>query len=446
MSAPKRRKIGPVEVPKAVLTQAATQARGMGIDGVVAAGNAGHLGLPLGCAELGAVLFGELLHFNPDVPRWLNRDRFILSAGHGSMFLYTWLHMTGYKVSVDDLAAFRHLHSITPGHPEYKETEGVEATTGPLGQGISNAVGFAVSGKMCEAHFNTEAHKIFDNKVVVLCGDGCMQEGVCLEAVEFAGHNQLDNLIVFYDSNDVTLDAMADATQSLDAAARFRAIGWEVQEIDGHDMDAIAAAYSKAHAATGKPQLIICKTEIGRGIPEVAGTNKAHGEGGAKFADASKKALGLDPAQKFFQSDEVKEYFAKKKEQRLATYNDWCKTFEAWKEANPEKAKVLDDAVNRNVPSVEELSALIPEADPAKKVATRNVGGAAMNALAKYMPLLISGSADLHGSTKNYLKDCGGDFSATNRAGRNIKVRCCDNCDGDTAMPLVIARLDVASI
>src|SRR5882672_8356970 len=216
------------------LSRAANEARGLAMDAVHAC-SSGHLGLPLGCAEIGAVLYGHALSHNPADPKWLNRDRFVLSAGHGSMFLYSWLHLSGYaNVDIEQVKKFRVLGSHTPGHPEFHETLGVEATTGPLGQGISNAVGYAVSQKMAAAKYNTSAHTIFDNHIVCLAGDGCMQEGVAMEAAGFAGHFKLDNLVLIYDSNDVTLDAMAIASQSEDAAKRFQAIEWEVQTIDGH--------------------------------------------------------------------------------------------------------------------------------------------------------------------------------------------------------------------
>ena len=217
------------------LTNAATQARGLAIDAIHAC-SSGHLGLPLGCAEIGAVLFGAGgLRYNPAAPKWLNRDRFVLSGGHGSMFLYSWLHLSGYELSLDELKNFRQLGSETPGHPEFGDTVGVEATTGPLGQGIGNAVGYALSGKRAAAKFNTAEHTIFDHHVFALHGDGCLQEGVAKEAIAFAGHNQLDNLILIYDSNDVTLDAMADRTQSEDAEAYFASQGWDPVTIDGHD-------------------------------------------------------------------------------------------------------------------------------------------------------------------------------------------------------------------
>jgi transketolase len=196
-----------------LLAKAANQARGLAVDAIHAC-SSGHLGLPLGCAEMGAVLFGHALVHNPERPRWLNRDRFVLSGGHGSMFLYGWLHLSGYDLPLEEVKRFRALHSRTPGHPEFNETPGVEATTGPLGQGIGNAVGMALAGQMAAARFNTPEHEIFNYHVIALAGDGCMQEGVAMEACAFAGHQKLDNLILIYDSNDVTLDAMADRSQS----------------------------------------------------------------------------------------------------------------------------------------------------------------------------------------------------------------------------------------
>ncbi len=387
------------------------------MDAVVAC-SSGHLGLPLGCAEIGAVLFGEMLNYNPAEPKWLNRDRFVLSAGHGSMFLYGWLHLAGYKsLEIEQIKKFRALGSHTPGHPEFHETLGVEATTGPLGQGVSNAVGYAVSQKMAAAHFNTADHTIFDNHVVVLAGDGCMQEGVAMEAIAFAGHFKLDNLILIYDSNDVTLDAMAIETQSENAAKRFEAIEWAVQTVPGNDMAAFAAAFEKAKAATGKPQLIIARTLIGKGIPEVAGTAKAHGEGGAKFVDAARKALGL-PEERFYVSPETKAYFAEHVKKLTAGYDTWQKTYEGWKAANPALAKELDSAVKGEVPA--DLLSRIPEFPADAKIATRKAGSDVLQPIAAAMPNLIGGSADLYGSTLNYIKD-GKDFHADYHAGRNIR-------------------------
>jgi transketolase len=384
-----------------LLTQAANQARGLAIDAIHKCAS-GHLGLPLGAAEIGATLYGALLSHNPDEPRWLNRDRFILSAGHGSMFLYTWLHLAGYDLPLEELKNFRQLHSKTPGHPEFRETPGVECTTGPLGQGIANAVGFAISGKMAAARFNTPGHTVFDSHIITLAGDGCMQEGVALEAIAFAGHQKLDNLILLFDSNDVTLDAMANKTQSDDVAKRFKALHWDVQTIDGHDLTAIAKALNKAkRATTGHPQLIIARTTIAKGIPEVAGTSKGHGEGGAKFADAARAGLGLPADQHFYVSEEVRAYFAAHKKRLVRNYKKWLATFEAWQAANPGKAALL--ATRDGQPGINQLLENIPAFPSDAKLATRAAGQAVLQPLAAALPLLIGGSADLYGSTLNYI-------------------------------------------
>ncbi len=401
-----------------VLQTAANEARGLGIDAVHKC-SSGHLGLPLGAAEVGAALFGNLLTIDPAQPKWLNRDRFVLSAGHGSMFIYTWLHLSGFKVSMDDLKNFRQLHSITPGHPEFGETEGVECTTGPLGQGVGNAVGYALSGKMAAAKYNTADHTIIDHHVVALAGDGCLQEGVAREAVAFAAHNGLDNLILIYDSNDVTLDAMAKVTQGEDTAKIYEAMGWDVATIDGHNPDAIITAFNNAKAANnGKPKLIIAKTEIARGIPEVAGKAAGHGEGGAKFADAAKKGLGLPDGSHFYVSEGTYAHFNSLKAARAEAYTKWEATFNAWAAANPALAAELKTAREHNV-TADELLKHIPEAPAEGKAATRNCGGEIFNTIAKALPHVITGSADLYGSTKNYIKG-GGDFSASNLTGRNI--------------------------
>ena len=401
-----------------ILAEAANNARGLAIDAIHKC-SSGHLGLPLGSAEIGAVLYGNSLSHDPSDPKWINRDRFILSAGHGSMFLYGWLHISGYDLSLEEVKNFRQLGSKTPGHPEYAETPGVEATTGPLGQGIGNAVGYAVSGKMAAARFNTDDHEIFNHHVFALAGDGCLQEGVAAEAAAFAGHFNLDNLILLYDSNDVTLDAMAVKTQTEDTGARFQAMGWDTTTIDGHDMEAIAEAISKAKSDdNGKPKLIICKTEIGRGIPEVAGTAAGHGEGGAKHAESARAGLGL-PEETFYVSEEVKSYFSSHAEELSQKHSEWTKTFEAWQAANPDNAKLLEAGLDGIVP--QNLNDVIPEFDKEAKLATRAAGGEVLQPIAEAMPMLVSGSADLYGSTKNYIKSAC-DFEPQNNSseGRNI--------------------------
>ncbi len=422
-------------LPKDILASAATTARGLAIDAVHAC-QSGHLGLPLGCAEIGAVLFGHDLVHDPAHPEWLNRDRFVLSAGHGSMFLYGWLHLSGYAdFTLDQVKAFRKLGSKTPGHPELeKRPNGVETTTGPLGQGIGNAVGMAMAAKMAEARFNTKDHTIFDHHVVCIAGDGCMQEGVAMEAVAVAGHHKLDNLILIYDSNAVTLDAMARESQSEDAAKRFEAIGFDVETVDGHELDAVASALDRARkAGSGKPQLIIAKTLIGKGIPEVAGTQKAHGEGGAKFGDAARKGLGL-PDPHFYVEPKVAAFFAERKKELGARYAAWTKTFDAWKIANPKLAAELAGSRAHSftqpvgtpvaTPTIAELSAAIPEFAAGTNIATRKAGQDVLQPLAAKLPLVIGGSADLYGSTLNYIGDLKAgddDFKPGHRTGRNIR-------------------------
>jgi transketolase len=403
-----------------LLEKAANEARGLAIDAVHAC-SSGHLGLPLGCAEVGAVLFGHSLSLNPEQPRWMNRDRFVLSAGHGSLFLYSWLHLCGFDIPIEQIAKFRSLHSMTPGHPEFGDTPGVEATTGPLGQGIGNSVGMAVAGQMAAARFNTPEHAIFDYHVVCLAGDGCMQEGVGMESVEFAGHQKLDNLILIYDDNKITLDAMAAKTQSENTALRFKAIEWDVQAVDGYDMPAFLKAFNKAKKAkSGKPQLIIIHTIAGKGIPEVAGTQKAHGEGGAKFADSARAGLGLPADKHFYVSDEVREYFAEHKLRLVRAAKRWQRTFKAWGEANPDKAALLASAKAR--PSAAHLLTKVPHFAPdAKLGGTRAAGREVLQPLAAELPLLIGGSADLYGSTLNYIA-ADTDFDPTNRSGRNIRM------------------------
>lgn len=399
------------------LSRAANEARGLAMDAVQAS-QSGHLGLPLGCAEMGAVLYGYVLKHNPEQPRWIGRDYFVLSAGHGSMFLYAWLHMSGYDLSIDDIKRFRQLHSKTPGHPEYFETPGVECTTGPLGQGVGNAVGIAMAAKMAAAHFNTSEHRIFDQHIFCLAGDGCLQEGISSEASAFAGHFGLDNLILIYDSNAITLDAMAKQTQSENTRARYEAYGFDVQEIQGDDMqqflDAVNTAKERDNA---RPQFIIAHTLAGKGIPEVAGTAKAHGEAGAKYVDAARKNLGL-PDQRYFVSDETYQYFSEHRKALLAGFARWEATWEQWRKANPDKATALDKAIDKKIPS--NLLEKIPQFPPEAKLATRKAGSAALQPIAQSLPNLISGSADLHGSTLNYI-DGGGDFTRDNPAGRNIR-------------------------
>jgi transketolase len=401
------------------LEAAANISRGLAMDAVAAAAS-GHLGLPLGAAEIGAVLYGELLRHDPFDPAWLNRDRFILSAGHGSMFLYSWLHLSGYPLTVNEIKRFRQWGSQTPGHPEFGHTPGVEATTGPLGQGVGNAVGQAIAAKMLAARFNTAEHTIFDHTIWALAGDGCMQEGVASEAAALAGHLRLDNLILIYDDNKVTLDAMASASQSEDTPRRFEAYGFEVLQLErGNDIDAVREVLSRARASrSGRPRLVVAHTLIGKGIPEVAGTQKAHGEGGAKFVAEDRKKLGL-PDERYFVSPEVRTFFAERGKALAEAHAAWSATYAAWRSTNPKLAQGLDEAILHHVPV--DLAAKIPPFAPDTKLATRKAGEAVLQVVAAELPSLMGASADLYGSTFNYIAN-GGDFTRDNSAGRNIRI------------------------
>jgi len=410
---------------KAALQTAANEARGLAMDSIAAA-HSGHMGLPLGAAEIGATLYGGMMQYHAQDPKWINRDRFILSAGHGSMFLYSWLHLAGFDLPLDEVKRFRQHHSMTPGHPEFPNSEhttpGIECTTGPLGAGVSNAVGHAVSEKMAEALFNTKDHKIFDHHIYALAGDGCFQEGVSAETAAFAAHEKLDNLIVLYDSNEVTLDKMGEYTQSEDILKRYAAYGWEVFEIDGHDLNAVEKTIAAAKASdNGKPKFIKCNTIIGKGMVETEGTNAAHGEAGVPYVDNAKKNIGLPVDEKWYVSKETRYFFDQVQQKNKAKYDEWQKTFKAWSEANPDLSKMLHDAVGDKGHSAEEMINAIPPMN-AKAEATRVSGNKVIQHIAKLVPNYISGSADLHGSCRNYIEG-GGNFGAgfdKKYSGRNL--------------------------
>jgi len=415
-----------VETDKmAALATAANEARGLAMDSIAAA-HSGHMGLPLGAAEIGASLYGSQMQYNPKDPTWMNRDRFILSAGHGSMFLYSWLNLAGFDLSIDELKRFRQHHSATPGHPEFPSSEhntpGIESTTGPLGQGVSNAVGLAASEKMAEARYNTDDHKIFDHHIYALAGDGCFQEGVSAEAACFAAHEKLDNLIVLYDANEVTLDKMAEYTQSEDIVKRYEAYGWEVYDIDGHDLAVVEETIAAAKASdNGKPKFIKCNTIIGKGMEETEGTNAAHGEAGVPYVDKAKKNIGLPDGEKWYVSDGTRDFFGEVQKKNQATYDEWQETYKAWSKANPDLAKELTDAIEDNVMSAEEMFKAIPEMGSDAE-ATRVSGFKVIQEIAKLVPNYVSGSADLHGSTRNYIND-GGNFGSgfdKSYAGKNL--------------------------
>ena len=391
--------------------------RGLSVDGVAAA-NSGHPGMPLGMADVCAVLWSEHMNFNPKNPKWLNRDRFILSAGHGSMLIYSLLHLYGYDLSMDDLKAFRQWGSKTPGHPENFITAGVETTTGPLGQGVANAVGFALAEASLAARYNREGSEIIDHYTYVVAGDGCLQEGISHEACSFAGHNKLGKLIMLYDSNNITIDGPTHISFTEDTRKRFEAYGWQVLEIDGHDYDQINTAIAEAKKEKSKPSIIICKTIIGFGSPNRAGTSKAHGEPfPAEEIELMKEKLGLPKDKSFFVPDEISDLRAKTQEKGENLENKWNELWENYKNKNQEAAKELENSIKGEI-SKEALD--IPQFGSEKAIATRSASGTVLNHIAKYIPQLMGGSADLTPSN-NTLPAGEESFSPENPKGRYIR-------------------------
>ena len=391
--------------------------RGLSVDGVAAA-NSGHPGMPLGMADVCAVLWSEHMNFNPKNPKWLNRDRFILSAGHGSMLIYSLLHLYGYDLSMDDLKEFRQWGSKTPGHPENFVTAGVETTTGPLGQGVANAVGFALAEASLAARYNREGSEIIDHYTYVVAGDGCLQEGISHEACSFAGHNKLGKLIMLYDSNNITIDGPTHISFTEDTRKRFEAYGWQVLEIDGHDYDQINAAIAEAKKEKSKPSIIICKTIIGFGSPNRAGTSKAHGEPfPAEEIELMKEKLGLPKDKSFFVPNEISDLRAKTQEKGQNLENQWNELWENYKNKNQEAAKELENSIKGEI-SKEALD--IPQFGSEKAIATRSASGTVLNHIAKYIPQLMGGSADLTPSN-NTLPAGEESFSPENPKGRYIR-------------------------
>ena len=391
--------------------------RGLSVDGVAAA-NSGHPGMPLGMADVCAVLWSEHMNFNPKNPKWLNRDRFILSAGHGSMLIYSLLHLYGYDLSMDDLKAFRQWGSKTPGHPENFVTAGVETTTGPLGQGVANAVGFALAEASLAARYNREGSEIIDHYTYVVAGDGCLQEGISHEACSFAGHNKLGKLIMLYDSNNITIDGPTHISFTEDTRKRFEAYGWQVLEIDGHDYDQINAAIAEAKKEKSKPSIIICKTIIGFGSPNRAGTSKAHGEPfPAEEIELMKEKLGLPKDKSFFVPDEISDLRAKTQEKGENLEKKWNELWENYKNKNQEAAKELENSIKGEI-SKEALDIL--QFGSEKAIATRSASGTVLNHIAKYIPQLMGGSADLTPSN-NTLPAGEESFSPENPKGRYIR-------------------------
>lgn len=398
------------------ITAVAKTIRSLSIDAIQKA-NSGHPGLPLGCAELAALLYGEILKHNPSDSKWADRDRFVLSAGHGSMLLYSILHLAGYKVSLDDIKNFRQVGSVCCGHPEYGITDGVENTSGPLGQGIALAVGMALAESMLEAKYNTANHKIVNHYTYALVGEGCLEEGVSSEASSFAGHNKLGKLIVFYDENKISIDGSTDITFTEDIGKRYEAYGWQVLKGSMYDVENVASLIEEAKKEENKPTLIMLKSIIGKTSPK-EGTPAVHGEPlGEEAVKQTKINLGLDP-EKFFQIDEeAVKYFADKKADFAKLESDWNKEFEAWAKENPELAKQWKASYE----GIEDASAEDPVYEIGKSVATRTASGDMINAMGARYSYLVGGSADLKGSNKSGMKCDGGTYSPENRKGRSIE-------------------------
>lgn len=390
--------------------------RGLAMDGVQAA-NSGHPGLPMGMADVAAVLWTQFLNYNPENPDWADRDRFILSAGHGSMLHYSLLHLAGYDLPIEELQNFRQWGSKTAGHPEYGHTPGVETTTGPLGQGCGNAVGMALAEKMLAARFNTDEHNIVDHYTYVIASEGEFMEGASHEVFSLAGNHGLGDLIVFYDENFISIEGDTHITYTDDVEKRMDAYGWHVQRINGHDHDDIANAVRVAQKEVGKPSVIICNTTIGFGSPNKAGSHDVHGAPlGQDEVALTKEALGISP-EKFHVPEEVRDTFAEIAAEGARKEEKWNALFADYAKANPEKVKEWDLCMKGDLP--EDLAGQIADFEAGGSIATRSASGKVLQDLAKAVPYLIGGSADLAPSNNTDLKGLG-DIGANAYTGRNL--------------------------
>ena len=397
------------------LNAIALTVRSLTMDAVQKA-NSGHPGLPMGLAELGALLYGEILKIHPAEPGWMDRDRLVLSAGHGCMLLYSLLHLAGFDVSMEDIRRFRQLGSKAAGHPEYGLAPGVETTTGPLGQGFANAVGMALAERMMAARFNTADHSIIDHHTYAIAGDGCMMEGVTAEAASLAGHLGLGRLIVYYDSNSITIEGPTSLAFSEDVGARFQAYGWHVQSGSAYDAEDLLTMTEAAKEHRDAPSLIILESLIGKGSPNKAGSHEVHG---APLGDdevmASKRALGLDPEKDFYVHPDAVAHFERRKVEWARVHGEWVEAFASWAAANPE----LHDIWRSSFEAVDLSSAAFPGFQVGEKVATRSAGGKVLNSLAKAVPNLVGGSADLAPSNKSVI-DGAGHVEKGRYQGRNL--------------------------
>ena len=386
--------------------------RGLAMDGVQKA-ESGHPGLPLGMADAAVVLWSQFLSFNPADPRWFNRDRFLLSAGHGSMLLYALLHLSGYDLPLAELMAFRQWGSLTPGHPELHLTPGVETSTGPLGQGLTNAVGMAIAERWLAARFNRPDFPLVDHRTYALVSDGDLMEGISHEACSLAGHLGLGKLVFLYDDNHITIDGKTDLAFSEDVLKRFDAYGWHTQRVDGHDPLSVGAAIVAAREATERPSLIACRTTIGFGSPNRAGTAKAHGEPlGVEEVRLTKERLGLPVDQAFYVADEARAFLGAAAGRGAAEMAEWEALRQRYEEAYPEEGELLRQMLEGDFDVALDVDELF---DPTKSIATRVASGTVLNAIAGQVPTLLGGSGDLTPSNKTDLKGAAdlrrGDFS-----------------------------------
>jgi transketolase len=391
--------------------------RGLAMDAVQQA-NSGHPGMPMGMADVAYVLWTKFLKHNPQNPQWFDRDRFILSAGHGSMLLYSLLHLTGYDVPLQELKNFRQLGSITPGHPEFGLTPGVETTTGPLGQGFGTGVGMAIAEEFLAATFNKDQFNLVDHYTYAIVSDGDLMEGISHESASLAGHLKLSKLIYLYDSNKISIDGSTDLSFTDNTKQRFEAYGWDVQVIDGHDHAQIEEAIKKAQS-TDTPSLIECKSKIGFGSPNKEGTSDSHGAPlGEDEIKITKERLGLDPDKKFQISDEVKEHMREAVEAGAKYENEWKEKLSEYEKVYPVDGASFKQFVSRQTP--ENWDEILPvfETDP-KGMATRKASGKVLNSICSHIPNLLGGSADLAGSNNTDLEE-ESFFSDENRLGRNF--------------------------
>ncbi|MFP3415266.1 transketolase [Bacillus sp. SIMBA_074] len=398
-------------------TLAVNTIRTLSID-MINRANSGHPGLPMGAAPMAYALWANHLNHNPENAKWFNRDRFVLSAGHGSSLLYSLLHLSGYDVSKEDLKKFRNLNSKTPGHPEFGHTDGVEATTGPLGQGIATAVGMAMAEAHLAAKFNKDDTPVIDHYTYALVGDGDLMEGVSYEAMSMAGHMKLGKLIALYDSNDISLDGSLNLSFSENIEKRAESANWQYLRIeDGNNIADITAAIELAKQNTEQPTIIEIRTIIGYGSPKVAGTNKAHGNPlGIEEAKATKQVYGWNYAEDFFVPEEVKAHFAELKQKGIGKENKWNQLFSFYKEAYPKLAKELEGAIQGKVLiDVKEILNF----DTQKAISTRVASGEAINHYVKSIPSIFGGSADLSHSTMTDMKNEAA-YAVESFAGRNV--------------------------